>query len=102
MSKFVLFAFLFIGHPLKWRNVQLNVTSVLDDPGWRELIMWSNETLGEGPLLTTVGRNQSYPRAPTTNEQDDRMLKQLELLKVRKIKIRNSFNACCARIYCLY
>ena len=58
------------------------MTTVSDDPGWRELVMWSNETLGERPLLTTIGRNQSYPRVSTTSEQDDRTLRQLESLKV--------------------
>lgn len=47
--------------------------------------MWSNETLGEGPLLTTIGRNRSMPRIPTSEELENQTIRQFEMLKVRVV-----------------
>lgn len=86
-----LFSLCAVGSPLKWRNIEFNTTTTIDDPVWKELIMWSNETLGEGPLLTTIGRNRSISRIPSPEEIENETIRQFESLKVGLRFVLNFF-----------
>lgn len=71
-----------IGNPLKWRNIELNTTIKVDDPAWKDLVLWSNETSKDVPLLDAVNRNRTLPRALTAEELENETLKQFQKLKV--------------------
>ena len=56
---------------MKWRNIELDVNVAVDDPEWRELLLWSNETLEEEPLLTSVSPDRSDLQSPQVDQQDE-------------------------------
>lgn len=72
-----------VGNPLKWRNIELNISTRADDPMWKELILWSNESLQEKPILNALNRNHSVLQPLSTEELENQTLKQFEMLKVR-------------------
>lgn len=65
----------------------MNTTASVDDPEWKELVIWSNETLNDEPLLNAISRNHSLPRVLSAEELENQTLKQFELLKVRNTYI---------------
>lgn len=66
----------------------MNTTTSVDDPEWADLVVWSNETLKDEPLLNAITRNHSLPRVLSAEELENQTLKQFELLKVCHACIR--------------
>ncbi|XP_065202561.1 sphingomyelin phosphodiesterase isoform X2 [Planococcus citri] len=78
----VLFLISVTGNPLKWRNVELNTTTRADDPVWQELVIWSNETLNDQPLLSNGIRNHTVSPVLSAEQLENQTIEQFKLLKV--------------------
>ena len=68
----------------------------IEDPGWQKLILWSNETLGEKPLLTPVSQDGLDPHIsmPTQEESTLNVLSVSLEAKQKQTQIKKN-------IYCL-
>lgn len=77
-------------NPLRWRNVEFNTTAKTDDPVWSELLIWSNETVNDEPLLESVNRTHIIPRVLTPEELENQTIREFEKLKVSTVWIFSS------------